>query len=459
MTAYPAWTPAPRPGIIPLHPLTFGTILGRSFAVLRHNPKVLLGFAIGLQAVLFLLILAGTGGISFAAFSRLDTLTPGTDDFEAVLAGSTAITVGAGVVLGLIGVAVQVLVQAVVVAEVAHASVAEKLRLGALWQRVKPVIGRLIGYALLLSLVVLVAIGLLVVGIIALGANLGVGAAIGLSVLLVLGSIPLFLWLTVKLLLVPSVLVLEQTTIRRAIARSWGLVVGRFWPALGVTVLIWFIFGAIAQTVSLPATFLLSATTSIFAPTGDPTAGLGASLIILVVTYLITFLVQAVQLVVMSTASALIYVDCRMRKEGLDLELLSYVERRDAGETALGDPWAYVPGSAATTDPRARAGAYAQYPAQYPASQQGYPQPGYPPQAYPQQGYATPGYPQQWQGHPGQQPAYPAQPPAYPTQTPGNPPPSAAQPEDEGSADPAPGQARPDSTQWSAPGHGGSDAR
>ena len=30
MTAYPAWTPASRPGIIPLHPLTFGTILGRS---------------------------------------------------------------------------------------------------------------------------------------------------------------------------------------------------------------------------------------------------------------------------------------------------------------------------------------------------------------------------------------------------------------------------------------------
>ena len=44
MTSYPQWTPASRPGIIPLHPLTFGTILGRSFAALRHNPKVLLGF-------------------------------------------------------------------------------------------------------------------------------------------------------------------------------------------------------------------------------------------------------------------------------------------------------------------------------------------------------------------------------------------------------------------------------
>ena len=46
MTSYPQWTPASRPGIIPLHPLTFGTILGRSFAALRHNPKVLLGFGL-----------------------------------------------------------------------------------------------------------------------------------------------------------------------------------------------------------------------------------------------------------------------------------------------------------------------------------------------------------------------------------------------------------------------------
>ena len=34
MTAYPAWTPASRQGIIPLHPLSFGNILGRSFCAL-----------------------------------------------------------------------------------------------------------------------------------------------------------------------------------------------------------------------------------------------------------------------------------------------------------------------------------------------------------------------------------------------------------------------------------------
>ena len=47
---------------------------------------------------------------------------------------------------------------------------------------------------------------------------------------------------------------------------------------------------------------------------------------------------QSVALVVQSTAAALVYIDCRMRHEGLDLDLLTYVERRDAGATAPPGP-------------------------------------------------------------------------------------------------------------------------
>ena len=44
---------------------------------------------------------------------------------------------------------------------------------------------------------------------------------------------------------------------------------------------------------------------------------------------------------------AVIYIDLRMRKEGLDLELERYVELRDAGQP-VGDPYA-VPEPVATT--------------------------------------------------------------------------------------------------------------
>ena len=47
------------------------------------------------------LVLAAVLGVSFASFSRLDTLQPGTDEYETVLAGSIALTAVTGIVLGL----------------------------------------------------------------------------------------------------------------------------------------------------------------------------------------------------------------------------------------------------------------------------------------------------------------------------------------------------------------------
>lgn len=49
------WTPAPKKGIIPLHPLTFGMLLSKSFVALRHNPKVLFGFGVVIQLAVVVL--------------------------------------------------------------------------------------------------------------------------------------------------------------------------------------------------------------------------------------------------------------------------------------------------------------------------------------------------------------------------------------------------------------------
>jgi len=340
MSASPAWTPAPRPGIIPLHPLGFGTLLGRSFAALRHNPAVLFGFALGVQALAYLILILGVGGIGWLTFSRLDTLRQGTDEFDAVLTGSALITGLAAFVLGLLATALQVVVQAVVVGEVSHAVVAEKLRLGTLWRQVRPSLGRLLAYAALLLVAIGILIAAVTAAIIAIGMLVHPALAIGLTVLVVLGAIPLSLWLNTKLLLVPSALILERATIRGAIARSWVLVRGRFWPALGVIVVISLLFGTISQFVSIPLSFVSAGFSTILTPTGEPTGGAIIGFVVTVVlTYAITLTVQAVGLVVQSTASVLIYIDCRMRREGLDVELLRYVEHRDAGVTDLPDPW------------------------------------------------------------------------------------------------------------------------
>jgi hypothetical protein len=348
MSAHPAWTPAPRPGIIPLHPLGFGTILGRSFAALRHNPAVLFGFALGVQAIAFIALIVGVGGIGWLTFSRLDTLREGTDEFDAVFTGSALITGLATFVLGLLATALQVIVQAVVVGEVSHAVVAEKLRISALWRQVRPSLGRLIGYSALLLLAIGLLVGAVTAAIIAIGVAVHPALAIALTVLVILGAIPLSLWLNTKLLLVPSALILEGATIRGAVARSWVLVRGRFWAALGVIVIISLLFGTIAQFVGLPLSFLSTGLTTILAPTGEPNAGAVIALVVTgVLTYVITLVIQAVGLVVQSTASVLIYIDCRMRREGLDIELLRYVESRDVGDEVPSDPWLPRAGGAA----------------------------------------------------------------------------------------------------------------
>lgn len=463
MTAYPAWTPASRPGIIPLRPLTFGTILGRSFAALRQNPRVLLGFALCVQTAAYLIVLLGVGAVALASFTRLDTLRPGTDEFDAVMAGSIALTSITAVVLGLAAGALGVIVQGVVVSEVAHAAVAEKLTLRGLWQRVKPVAWRLIGYSLLLTLAVLVLIAVVAAAIIAVGFA-ALPVAVGMTILVVLAALPLTLWLSTKLLLAPATIILEHATIRGAIARSWTLIRGRFWPALGVIVIISFVFGAIAQVISIPFSFLSTGLTTIISPTGDPEPGAIIAIVVAVVlTQVVTLLIQSVAVVVQATATSIIYIDCRMRREGLDIDLLTYIERRDSGAVGLPDPYRENVGRAIAPRPAAYPapggpgypppygtpvyGAQGYVPQGYaPAAAQGYP--AYPPQGYPtspQQGYPAPP-----QGYPAPPNAYPAAPPVA-----GAPlTPTAAPPTSESAPTPPVKveEQPPAPTRWAAPG-------
>jgi hypothetical protein len=474
VSAYPAWTPASRPGIIPLRPLTFGTILGRSFAALRQNPRVLLGFALCVQTAAYLIVLLGVGAVAVASFLRLDTLQPGTDEFDTVMAGSIAITAIAGIVLGLAAGALGVIVQGVVVSEVAHAAVAEKLTLRALWQRVKPVAWRLVGYAFLLTLAALLVVAVVAGAIIAIGIA-ALPAAVGLTILVVLAAIPVTLWITTKLLLVPAAIILEHATIREAIVRSWILIRGRFWPALGIIVVISLVFGGIAQVISIPFSFLATGLTTIVAPTGDPDPSAAIGLVVSVVlTQVVTLLIQSVAVVVQATATAILYIDCRMRREGLDIDLLTYIERRDAGAIGLADPYRENVGRVIAPRPvayPASVGYATGYPAQpYPAQPYGaqpYPSQPYPAQPYGAQPYGAQPYPAQPYGaQPSAAPPPYAGPQGYPSPPPPRPqgyapappaytPASAAVERTEApvaaSAD-AEGDTPPASTRWTAPG-------
>ncbi len=335
-----SWTPPPRPGLIPLRPLTLGTILGASFQVLRRNPRPMFGFSLLLTGIVFLLTIIGTGLLTFWSISRV-SMAAGADA-ETVAAGTTAALVLGTLVPLVLSVVVLAILQGIVVLEVARGTLGEKLTLRGLWRGARGRIGALIGWSLLAMAAVGVAVGVVILGVtmlIVFGGPAGLGIGITLAVLAVLGSIVVGFWLSTRLCLVPSVLVIERLPLGAAIRRAWSLTIGYFWKTLGIQLLVAFILSTVSYIISLPITIVLALGVGLLNPNGDSDAGIVMVIVGYVITIVISLVVGAITAVVQSATTGLIYIDIRMRKEGLDLELARFVESRQAAHSVVTDPY------------------------------------------------------------------------------------------------------------------------
>lgn len=353
----PHWTPAPKRGIVPLRPLDFGTILGKSFAMLRHNPSVLLGFGVCTQLVVGLLALGLFAVIFAGSISRIETISPSDPDYDAIMAGTFGLSIGGGLLISMLSIAIGAAVQGVVAANLRIAVFGEKPKLSEVWQQVKPAFWRILGYTLMLGLAAGIAIVILVAIALGAGAGLGVafdeigvgvGVGVALGLALLLGFTLATIWVGTKLLLVPTVLVIERCTIGEAMKRSWQLVRGRFWVAFGATALVGVIVGFAANAVSGVAQLFSMLLIPVLMPTGDPLEGSEFSptavimmLLVVLLPQLLVLVISAVGSIAQNTAAGLVYLDSRMRKEGLDQALGSYVEHLAAGwsREQLSDPY------------------------------------------------------------------------------------------------------------------------
>ena len=337
------WTPPPKPGLIPLRPLGFGTLLGASFQVIRRNPRPTFGISLLLNGGLLVLVLGIIGGVTALVIGRATSATG--EDADDLAAGA----VGAIVLSALIPVALSLLVtailQGIVSLEVSRATLGEKLTVRGLWRLAKGRIGALLGWSALVGLVVFVAIVVVVVVVsllIAFGGDAGLVTGIILAVVAFLVSVVLYAWLATKLSLVPSALVLERLPLRAAIARSWRLTsgYGYFWKALGAQLLVGFIVQAASQVVAVPISVLVGVGGTLINPNGDMTAGsvlIGAGYVL---SGIVGLVFSALAAVAQSAVAALIYIDYRMRKEGLDLDLTRFVEARQVGDVGVANPYA-----------------------------------------------------------------------------------------------------------------------
>ena len=334
------WTPPPKPGLIPLRPLDLGTILGAAFRVLRRNPKPTFGAALLIQGSVYLLLILVVTGATFGAFSRIGSSSARNAD--QITAGATGLVVVASIIPGLLAVIASAVLQGIIVLEVSRGAVGEKLTFRALWKRARGRIGALIGWATMLVLASTVLIGVIVAIIVLLGVSFGTGgiiAAVLIGILAFFGLAVVYVWLGTKLALVPSVLMIERMSIRGSIARSWSLTEGYFWRTLGISALVAVIVGVVSQVVSLPLNFIAPIVSSLVDPQGQKGGGaivLAAVVSVLVIVIAVVF--QSITSVVQSATTALIYLDLRIRTEGLDLELVHYVEAKQTGDASVTDP-------------------------------------------------------------------------------------------------------------------------
>jgi hypothetical protein len=256
-----------RPGAVALRPLGLADILDGSFRVMRRNPRAVLLPS----AILAVVRVAVTAGLQLGGYRFLDTV-------ELQLLGTFVIGTAIGTVLtGLLSL---VVTQDVLGVQI---TAREALR------RVRPLIWALIGLALVST--VLEAVGLLAV--------------------LVLGVWLWGLWAVA----VPA-LVVEGTTIGGALSRSRHLVAGLWWRVWGIRVLGFLLAGLLGLVVTVP--FLVLA-----GVVGDvsflPSSGSGAPVGYVLITAAGSVLAATLTAPIRAGVDALLYLDLRMRREGLDI--------------------------------------------------------------------------------------------------------------------------------------------
>jgi hypothetical protein len=336
------WTPPPKPGLIPLRPLDFGTLLGAAFRVLRRNPRPTFGTALLVQAVLYLFTVLVVAGVTFLSLSRL--ASAGGENYNEILAGSIGTIAISAIVPVLLTIASSALLQGVLVLDVTRETLGEKPKLPALLSRARGRIWALIGWTMLVTVVVIVGIAVVAGLVTLLVMTLGVPGIIAGVLVGILGGIALVVlgaWFGTTLSLVPSVLMAERVSIGQAMARSWSLTKRAFWKTFGIQLLVAAMISIATQVVSTPISFIGALVFGLADPNGQsPTTTTVGIIVMYGAIGIVAVVFGAIGAVVQSATVALIYIDLRMRKEGLDLELARFVEARQAGATDLPDPYA-----------------------------------------------------------------------------------------------------------------------
>jgi hypothetical protein len=310
--------PPPKPGIIALRPLGVGEILDGAISAIRGYPRMMLGLSAVVAAITQVLIVPVTwlllrdSGDQAFSFDRPSSTT--TSEEDVTFAASAITATGVQVVVTLVA---SLVLTGILTVAVSRAVLGQSISARDAWTQARPRLPALLGVT---GLVLLIMLGLAVLAL-APGVILALASAptAAVAIAFVLG-VPAFLvvaaYLYTAFALAPPAIVLERQGVVASLRRSRSLVRGAWWRTFGILLLVNLIAQVLAGILGVPFTVL---TLLVAWVTGD---GLNVYAILpLVVTALGTIVASAVTWPFTAVSTALLYVDRRMRREALDLEL------------------------------------------------------------------------------------------------------------------------------------------
>ncbi|MFI0433420.1 MAG: glycerophosphoryl diester phosphodiesterase membrane domain-containing protein, partial [Candidatus Nanopelagicales bacterium] len=299
--------PAPKPGVIPLHPLSVGEMIAGTIDYVRRDPKTVIAISaiVGFVAAAAQLVVLGVG-VNDTTQMPTDpaSVTP-----EVLWSALSSLIVTALITSALAGV-LQVLGTGMLAHVMGRSAIGQRTSIGQAWHLIKPQALRLIVATITVSVIVALALVLpLLPGALLLrsGATTAGGAVLFAGGLI---ALVLTVWASIGLVLTTPALALEDARAMHALKRSWILVKGAFWRTLGIVLLGTIVGQAIGSVAAAPFSLIGGAggeltTVSVFA------LAMGGLVSVLVALPFIAGVIT------------LVYIDRRIRSENLAGVLLA----------------------------------------------------------------------------------------------------------------------------------------
>ena len=294
-----------------LRPHSLGELLNGGFSYLRDNPRTVLGLSFLVVALTSLLPALGLADVTgaYADFFSSEIVNP--EDLE--LSGTALVSVYLGALLQFLG---SVLLSGLLSTVVAAAVLGRRLSCGkppalrGSWGSLWALVGFYLG--LVTAAAIVLVLGLLITSVL-----LVLLPPLGLLLFLLFfaGFIALFGWLMVKTSLAVPAAVVERVGPGRALARSWQLSTGNFWWIAAVLFLALLLSSVLSNVLSTP--FSLAAVL-VEVPLGESAL---TSVLAALLSFLGLLVTGCVSEPFTAGVTALLYLDVRMRREGLDLRV------------------------------------------------------------------------------------------------------------------------------------------